>query len=30
MCSGADVAAPATQEENIKINNYLNTGFYFE
>ena len=30
LCSGADVAAPATQEENIKINNYMNTGFYFE
>lgn len=30
LCSGADAAITGTQDEAIKINNYLNTGFYIE
>lgn len=30
LCSGADCRAPATHEEIVKINNYMNTGFYYE
>lgn len=30
LCSGADVPIPGTSEEAVKVNNYLNTGFYYE
>ena len=30
LCSGADVPIPGTLEESIKVNEYLNTGFYYE
>lgn len=30
LCTGADCKAPATHEEIVKINNYMNTGFYYE
>lgn len=30
LCTGADVPIAGTQEEAIKINTYLNTGFYYE
>ena len=30
LCSGDDAAITGTQDEAVKINNYLNTGFYIE
>lgn len=30
LCTGADVLIAGTQEESIKVNTYLNTGFYYE
>lgn len=30
LCEGADAAITGTQEEAIKINEYLNTGFFYE
>ena len=30
LCTGADVLIAGTQEESIKVNNYMNTGFYYE
>lgn len=30
LCTGADVPIAGTQEESIKVNNYMNTGFYYE
>ena len=30
LCSGADCQIPGTQEEAQKINNYMNTGFFYE
>lgn len=30
LCSGADVQITGTQEEAVKVNQYLNTGFFYE
>ncbi|MBO7735767.1 MAG: hypothetical protein J6S67_24580 [Methanobrevibacter sp.] len=30
LCQGADCQIPGTQEEAIKINQYMNTGFFYE
>ena len=30
LCSGADVQITGTQEEAIKVNGYMNTGFFYE
>lgn len=30
LCSGADVLITGTQEESIKVNQYMNTGFFYE
>ena len=30
LCEGADAAISGTQDEAIKVNNYLNTGFFYE
>lgn len=30
LCTGADVLIAGTQEESIKVNTYMNTGFYYE
>lgn len=30
LCSGADVQITGTQEEAIKVNQYMNTGFFYE